>query len=92
MNRATRWAGTSLCCAHAAAMAATAAEVLLEPTPSWWSWARTASWALTGALLIAWALLRAAQKRRLRGLTRSEDDDDFGDEFPEEPTRYDQAA
>ncbi|MFG2600756.1 hypothetical protein [Streptomyces sp. NPDC048445] len=75
INRATRLTGTLLCWTHATAMALTGAEILLQPSPSRWTAAWIGSWALTGALLIVWALLRTAQKQRLHQITQPEDDD-----------------
>ncbi|MFG2595266.1 hypothetical protein [Streptomyces sp. NPDC048462] len=84
INRATRLTGTLLCWAHATAMALTAIELLLQPSTSRWTTAWIGSWTLTGALLIAWALLRAAQKQRLHQIAQSDDTHDG-------PT-YDRAA
>ncbi|MFJ9635331.1 hypothetical protein [Streptomyces sp. NPDC101178] len=51
-------------------MALTAAELMFRPPAAWWPTAWIASWALTGVLLAAWVLLRAAQKRDLRQIDR----------------------
>ncbi|MEI7032560.1 hypothetical protein [Streptomyces pratensis] len=87
INRATRGAGALLCWAHAIALILTAAEALHRSTAGWWA----ASWALTAGLFLAWAALRAAQKRLLR---RTADPEDGGSDptFPEGPTDYDRAA
>ncbi|MGW3334240.1 hypothetical protein ACWDF9_27270 [Streptomyces rubiginosohelvolus] len=87
IDRATRWTGMTLCWSHATAIALTATEAILRTAANWW----VVAWGLTAALLIAWALLRAAQKRLLRGAVVS-----GGGEghpcSPEEPADYDHAA
>ncbi|WP_185092599.1 hypothetical protein [Streptomyces sp. 840.1] len=70
-------------------MALTATELLLQPSTSRWAAARIATWTLTGALLIAWALLRTAQKQRLHQIAQS---DDTGTPSPESGPTYDRAA
>ncbi len=77
----------ALCWSHATAIALTATEAILRTDTYWWAF----TWALTAALLIFWALLRAAQKGLLRGTVGS-----GGGEghpcSPEEPADYDRAA
>lgn len=65
-DRTVRLAGVLLCWAHAAAMALTCATAAVRPAASWWDAVWTGSWALTGVLLITWAVLRAGQKQRSR--------------------------
>ncbi|MGW4628467.1 hypothetical protein [Streptomyces rubiginosohelvolus] len=87
IDRATRRAGIALCWSHATAIALTAAEAIFRTGTDWW----VVSWVLTAALLVVWAMLRAAQKALLRGAASSE-----GGETdpcsPEEPPHYDRAA
>ncbi|MET8841166.1 hypothetical protein ABZW67_13860 [Streptomyces rubiginosohelvolus] len=87
IDRATRRAGIALCWSHATAIALTAAEAIFRTGTGWW----VISWVLTAALLVIWALLRAAQKGLLRRSAGSE-----GKEpdpcSPEEPPHYDRAA
>ncbi len=87
IDRATRWVGILLCWAHAAAMALTAAEAVLRSTAGWW----TVAWAVTAALFVTWALLRAAQKRLLR-LADGGESGGADPCCPEESTCYDRAA
>lgn len=63
-DRTVRLAGVLLCWAHATAIALTGVTAAVRPAAPWWDAVWTGSWALTGALLIAWALLRAEQKQR----------------------------
>ncbi|MFF6904783.1 hypothetical protein ACFY9Q_02435 [Streptomyces sp. NPDC012389] len=51
-------------------MALTAAELVFRPPAAWWPTVWMALWVLTGVLLVAGALLRAAQKPRLRHIDR----------------------
>ncbi|MBK3531258.1 hypothetical protein JHN61_22745 [Streptomyces sp. MBT67] len=87
IDHATRWAGIALCWSHATAIALTATGAILRTAADWW----VVAWALTAALLISWALLRAAQKGLLRRAVGS-----GGGEAhpcsPEEPADYDRAA
>ncbi|MFF8984647.1 hypothetical protein ACF08E_14845 [Streptomyces globisporus] len=87
IDRASRRAGIALCWSHATAIALTAVEAIFRTGTGWW----VISWALTAALLVIWALLRAAQKGLLRSAADSE-----GKEpdpcWPHEPPHYDRAA
>ncbi|OKI70261.1 hypothetical protein AMK14_13790 [Streptomyces sp. TSRI0445] len=87
IDRITRRVGIALCWSHAIAIALTAAEAILRTAAGWW----VISWVLTAALLLIWAMLRAAQKGLLRRAAGSE-----GREpdpcWPEEPPHYDRAA
>ncbi|MGW8487420.1 hypothetical protein [Streptomyces sp. NPDC055886] len=87
IDRATRCAGILLCWAHATAMALTAAEAVRDTTTGWWA----VSWALTATIFVAWALLRAAQKRLSRTNACNEDEENSPCS-PGEPTHYDRAA
>ncbi|MFH9125759.1 hypothetical protein [Streptomyces globisporus] len=87
IDRATRWAGILLCWAHATAMTLTAAEAVRDTTTDWWA----VSWALTATLFIAWALLRAAQKKLSR-TSACKEDEESGPCWPEDPPQYDRAA
>lgn len=91
IDRATRWAGRSLCWAHAAAMAGTAAEALLHPTVAWWPYVWPALWGVTGISLIAWAALRIRQKSHLQRPAQTLDDDP-GAPLPDTTVAYDRAA
>lgn len=87
IDRTTRRVGIALCWSHATAIALTAAEAIIRTAAGWW----VISWVLTVALLLIWAMLRAAQKGLLRRAAGSE-----GREpdpcSPEEPPLYDRAA
>ncbi|MFE3676059.1 hypothetical protein [Streptomyces griseus] len=88
-NRATRWTGALLCWAHATAMALTATDILLRPSAGWWPATWITAWAMTVALLIAWAVLRTVQKHRIHRIAQSDDTDTSS---PENGPAYDQAA
>ncbi|MEU7328386.1 hypothetical protein [Streptomyces parvus] len=87
IDHITRRVGIALCWSHAIAIALTAAEAILRTGTGWW----VVSWVLTTALLLIWAILRAAQKGLLRRAAGSE-----GKEpdpcWPDEPPHYDRAA
>ncbi|MGW4837535.1 hypothetical protein [Streptomyces globisporus] len=87
IDRATRRAGSALCWSHATAIALTAADAIFRTGTDWW----VISWVLTAALLVIWALFRAAQKALLQEAASS-----GGGETdpcsPEEPPLYDRAA
>ncbi|MFH9697428.1 hypothetical protein [Streptomyces globisporus] len=68
-------------------MTLTAAEAVRDTTTDWWA----VSWALTATLFIAWALLRAAQKKLSR-TSACKEDEESGPCWPEDPPQYDRAA
>ncbi|MEW1691063.1 hypothetical protein ACIQOF_37725 [Streptomyces sp. NPDC091265] len=96
LDRATRWTGRLLCGCHALAMALTATEALLHPSPAWWPGLWPGAWVLTAVLLAAWAALRALQKHGLRRAAEDEGDgtpDGTPDDTPQQRSgSYDQAA
>ncbi|MFI1018932.1 hypothetical protein [Streptomyces sp. NPDC020965] len=72
---AVRWAGRLVCWTLGAAMATSAVEAFLKPTPEWWQTAWVAPWPLFHLFLLGWAVLRFREKRR-RWPTDPDGDDD----------------
>lgn len=95
LDRATRWSGQLLCTCHAIAMALTATEALLHPSPAWWPRLWPTAWALTAVLLAGWIALRVSQKHRLHRTAEGEPDDTpdgAPDDTPQQSASYDRAA
>lgn len=91
LDRATRWSGQLLCTCHAVAMALTATEALLHPSPAWWPRLWPTAWALTAVLLAGWIALRALQKQHLRRAAEDERDG-TPDGTAQRSASYDRAA